>query len=187
MAEYLSPSIGQVMPQLDQACAELTRQTLIHALTEYTKELCEFDPELADILLEGTKTLSRCVRYVTEQAQKIAVKQAESLTAKEVNALSRGKVHGRDIPMMGLAISSDEVYSWAKDYYYGGPGVEPTDAMSGTNTPARRKAPEKKNSKEQVGVTGSGKKNAPAEEKKSEGKSKPAKAESAQLSLFGAA
>ena len=40
MAEYLSPSIGQIMPQLDQLCAELTRQSLIRALTDYTKQLC---------------------------------------------------------------------------------------------------------------------------------------------------
>lgn len=83
MAEYLSPSIGQIMPQLDQLCAELTQQSLIRALTDYTKQLCEYDPELADILLEGKKTLPRCIRYVSEQAQKAAVNQAELKTAKD--------------------------------------------------------------------------------------------------------
>ena len=57
MSEYLSPSIEMVMPRLEQACDDLIRQSLVRALTEYTKELCESDPELADILLEGTKTL----------------------------------------------------------------------------------------------------------------------------------
>ena len=66
MAEYLSPSIEMVMPRLEQACDDLIRQSLVRALTEYTKELCESDPELADILLEGTKTLPRCIRYVLE-------------------------------------------------------------------------------------------------------------------------
>ena len=54
------------MPQLDQLCAELTQQSLIRALADYTKQLCEYDPELADILLEGKKTLPRCIRYVSE-------------------------------------------------------------------------------------------------------------------------
>lgn len=56
MPDYLSPSIGMILPQLEQACNDLIRQSLVRALTDYTKQLCEFDPELADILLEGTKT-----------------------------------------------------------------------------------------------------------------------------------
>lgn len=187
MAEYLSPSIGQVMPQLDLACEELTRQTLVRALTEHTKQLCEYDPELADILLEGKKTLSRCVRYVVEQAQKAAVKQAEAPTEKEVRELSKGKVHGREIPMMGLAISDKQVYGWAKAYYYGGSQVEPADAM-GNNTP-RRKPQEKKGNdkaKQNAGAAESDKKSAPAAGKKKTGKADGSDSvESTQLSLFG--
>lgn len=184
MAEYLSPSIGQIMPQLDQAYEELTRQTLVHALAEYTKQLCEYDPELADILLEGKKTLPRCIRYVTEQAQKVAAKQAEALTAKEVGELSRSKVHGREIPMIGVTVSDDEVYQWAKDYYYGGDKVEPADAMA--NAPARSKpsSPAKKN-KQQPGGTGSDQKGNPAAEKKE--KVETAKANPEQMSFFGSA
>ena len=79
MAEYLSPSIEMVMPRLEQACDDLIRQSLVRALTEYTKELCESDPELADILLEGTKTLPRCIRYVLEKAQKAVAQQVDCL------------------------------------------------------------------------------------------------------------
>lgn len=71
MPDYLSPSIGMILPQLEQTCNDLIRQSLVRALTDYTKQLCEFDPELADILLEGTKTLLRCVCYVIEKAQRL--------------------------------------------------------------------------------------------------------------------
>ena len=186
MADYLSPSIGQVIPQLDQACADLTRQTMIHALTGYTKELCENDPELADILLEGTKSLPRCVRYITEQAQKAAAKQAEAMTAKEVGELPKSKVHGREVPMMGVAISDEQVFGWAKEYFYGGSKVEPTDAMNATsqrNTPVKND--KGKDNKKKPDGTDKEKKAAVTAEKKES--AKPALAESTQMSLFGTA
>ena len=183
MANYLSPSIGQVLPQLDQACADLTRQALVQALTGYTKELCENDPELADILLEGTKSLPRCVRYITEQAQKAAAKQAEAMTSKEVGELPKTRVHGREIPMMGVAIADDQVFQWARDYYYGGSKVEPTNAM---NAAPQRKAPVKNSKdkdKKKPDGTDKEKKTAPAAEKAESAKPEPA--QDTQMSLFG--
>lgn len=180
MPKYLSPSIGQIIPQLDQLCAELTRKVLIYALTDYTKELCENDPELADILLDGKKTLPRCIRYVTEQAEKAAEKQAETLTAKEMNQLCHTKIHGRDASVMGIAVSDREVYEWAKAYYYGGEKVEPADdAFTGA---AKNKAKKEKGTvkngnadKEKKTVTGG----------ESKYKENPVAAKSSQLSLFG--
>lgn len=126
MPEYLSPSIGMVIPQLEQACEDLIRQSLIRSLTDYTKQLCEYDPELADILLEGTKTLPRCVRYVMEKAQKAAAQQLEAMTAEEVSALQQVKVRDRSAQLMGVAISDEQVYQWAQKYYYGGAEEEPS-------------------------------------------------------------
>ena len=107
MAEYLSPSIEMVIPQLEQACDDLIRQNLVRALTEYTKKLCEFDPELADILLEGTKTLPRCIRYVLEKAQAAAAQQAEMMTAEEVSV----NVRGRSASLVGTVISDEQVFA----------------------------------------------------------------------------
>lgn len=126
MADYLSPSIGKVIPQLEQACDDLTRQALIRELTNYTKKLCESDPELADILLEGTKSLPRCIRYILEQAQQVAVKNVEAMLEDEFHALDDVKVRGQMATMAGAAIGSDQVFQWAKDYYYGGAEIEPT-------------------------------------------------------------
>ena len=180
MPEYLSPSIGQIIPQLDQLCAELTRKALIHALTDYTKELCENDPELADILLDGKKTLPRCIRYVTEQAEKAASKQAETLTAKEMNQLSHTRIHGRDASVMGIAVSDQEVYEWTKAYYYGGDEVEPSDSV--TSISAKSKAKKEKGTTKNDNVDKE-KKTVTAGESKHE--EKPVAAKSSQLSLFG--
>ncbi len=184
MAEYLSPSIGQIMLQLDQLCAELTWQSLIRALTDYTKQLCEYDPELADILLEGKKTLPRCIRYVSEQAQKAAAKQIETKTAKEMAELSQVKIQGRNASVMGIAVSDQEVYDWAKEYYYGGSDVEPTDLPS--QSPAQNGA-KKGKSKAKTGDAGKEEKAVPATEKMEGTPAKPAPAEVAQMSLFGSA
>lgn len=184
MAEYLSPSIGQVMPQLDQLCEELIRQSLINALTDYTKQLCEYDPELADILLEEKKTLPRCIRYVTEQAQKAAAKQAETKTAKEMAELSQVKIQGQTASVMGIAVSDQEVYGWAKAYYYGGDKVEPTD-FTGCTTP--KSSTSKSKSKAKTGDADKEKKTTPTVQKKDSAPAKSAPAEVAQLSFFGSA
>ncbi len=182
MAEYLSPSIGQIIPQLDEDCIDLTRQTLVYALTDYTKQLCEYDPELADILLDGKKTLARCVRYVTEQAQKIVAKQAESLTAKEVNELNQAQVHNQQIPMMGIAISDAKIYEWAKAYYYGGDKVEPSDTIpnaSAKRTPEKKK--DKDKDKKESGSASGDTKDSSKKGKEYSGQQSP----TAQMSLFG--
>ena len=125
MTEYLSPSVGMVIPHLDQVCNELTRQALIRSINDYTKQLCEADPELADIILEGEKTLSRCIRYVLEQAQTVIAKNVEAMIEDEFKTLDEITVRGKKAVMAGAAVSDEEVYAWAKAYYYGGKEVEP--------------------------------------------------------------
>lgn len=150
MAEYLSPSIGMIIPQLDQTCEELIRQTLVRSLTKYTKELCESDPELADILLEGTKTLPRCVRYILEQSQQVIAKNVEAMLEEEFHALDKIQVRGQKAIMAGAAVSDEQVFQWAKDYYYGGKEVEPNgkkkskikkDAAKDAKKPTAKSAP----------------------------------------------
>jgi len=185
MAEYLSPSIEMVMPQLEQTCDDLIRQSLIRALTDYTKQLCESDPELADILLEGTKTLPRCVRYVLEKAQAAAAQQVEMMTEEEVSALQQVRVRGRSASLVGTAVSDEQVFAWAQKYYYGGKDEEPSStpaktAPSGTKGAdtgkKKEKSPKKAKAEEQEKA-----------EKEPAGKgAEEAPAEAAQTSLFAA-
>lgn len=185
MAEYLSPSIEMVMPRLEQACDDLIRQSLVRALTEYTKQLCESDPELADILLEGTKTLPRCVRYVLEKAQAAAAQQVEMMTEEEVSALQKVNVRGRSASLVGTAVSDEQVFAWVQKYYYGGKDEEPG------STPAKKDAPAAQGSGAEK-KKGGGQRRAKAEkqkkaEKESAGKgAEEAPAEAAQTSLFAA-
>ena len=101
MSKYLSPTIATVISQLEQTCDDLTRQELIRSLTDYTKRLCESDPELADILSEGKKTLPRCLRYVLEQAQKTVAKKVEAMLEDEFHALDEIQVRGQRALMAG--------------------------------------------------------------------------------------
>lgn len=125
MSKYLSPTIATVISQLEQTCDDLTRQELIRSLTDYTKRLCESDPELADILSEGKKTLPRRLRYVLEQAQKTVAKNVEAMLEDEFHALDEIQVRGQRALMAGAAIGAEQVYEWARAYYYGGEEVEP--------------------------------------------------------------
>ena len=147
MADYLSPSIAMVIPQLEQTCDELTRQALIRSLTDYTKQLCESDPELADILLEEKKTLPRCLRYVLEQAQKSVAKSVEAMTEAEFHALDEVQVRGQKAVMAGAAVGEEQVFAWAKDYYYGGDQVEPKAERRCSRQNPKRKRPRAQSSR----------------------------------------
>lgn len=191
MAEYLSPSIGMIIPQLDQTCEELIRQTLVRSLTQYTKELCESDPELADILLEGTKTLPRCVRYILEQSQQVVAKNVEAMLEEEFYALDEMQVRGQRAIMAGAAVSDEQVFQWAKDYYYGGKEVEPTgkkkpEVKKDTPTAAKKSAAGKTPAKS---TSASGQKNIAQATSTEKPKSVPTEMgkanEGVQLSLSG--
>lgn len=124
--EYMTQEISKVIPMLTQTCTELTRQTLIRALTEKTQEWVEGDPELADVLLEGKKTLEECVRYVTEKAAVVAAKNVNAMLEAEFSELPKMKVRGSEVPMAGAAVDSEQVFKWAQEYYYT-PDAKPTD------------------------------------------------------------
>ena len=124
--EFMTPEIGKVIPMLTQSCDDLTRQALIKGLTQKTQEWVEGDPELADILLEGKKTLEECVRYVTEKAACVVAKNINSMLNAEFEQLPKAKIQGRDATMAGGAIDADQVFAWAQEYYYT-PDAKPTD------------------------------------------------------------
>ena len=141
MSVFLSPSVEQVIPLLAQTCDELTKQALIRELTKRTEELCKGDPDLADTILEGKKTLQGCVRYVTEQAAKVVIKNVEAMTEAEFDALGKKQVRGKSAAMAGGMVGSDDVHQWANDYYYKAPDEK---APSATKTSGDKKKPAKK-------------------------------------------
>ena len=139
ISSYMTPEISKVIPMLSQTCDDLTRQALIRGITQKTQEWVEGDPELADILLEGNKTLEECVRYVTEKAACIVAKNINSMLNAELEQLPKMKIQGREATMAGGAIDAEQVFAWAQEYYYT-PDVRPTDFKA----EAKRKADEAK-------------------------------------------
>lgn len=132
MNSYLSPSVEQVLPFLAQTCDELTKQVLIRELTRHTEDLCKGDPDLADTILEGKKTLPDCVRYVLEQAAKVVAKNIDAMTEAEFKILATQQVRGKKATMAGAAVSAEDAFKWASEYYYGGSSVNPDNVRTAT-------------------------------------------------------
>lgn len=120
MNSYLSPSIEEVIPLLMQTCDDLTKEVLIRELTRHTQELCVGDPELAEAILEGKKTLPECVRFVLEKAAAVVAKNVEAMTKGDFESLPKKTVRGKSAQMAGSAISTEDAFKWADQYYYGG-------------------------------------------------------------------
>jgi len=169
--EYMTPEIGKVIPILTQTCDDLTRQALIKGLTQKTQEWVEGDPELADILLSGDKTLEECVRYVTEKAACVVAKNINSMLGAELEQLPKMKIQGKDATMAGGAIDAEQVYAWAQEYYYD-PNAKPTDFKAEAKRKAdaaKREAERKKAEADKK--TKAGKKGAKKADVKAESKS----------------
>lgn len=124
--EYMTPEIGSAIAMLTQSSNDMMRQALIRRLTEKTQEWVQGDPELADILLEGNKTLEGCIRYVTEKAACIIQKNVNAMMNAEFEKLPRMKIQDREVTGAGGAIEAEQVYKWAQEYYYN-PEAEPRD------------------------------------------------------------
>jgi len=139
--EYMTTEIEQVIPMLDQTCDDLVKQVLVRSLTQKTKEWVAGDPELADILLEGSKTLEECVRFVTEKAALVISKNINAMKAADVKKLPKVKIQGMDATMAGGAIDDEQVYAWAQEYYYN-PDAKPKDFVA--EAERKRKADEAK-------------------------------------------
>jgi hypothetical protein len=118
MNGYLTPEIGQAVAQLAQTCDDLTRQVLIRELTKKTQEWCQGDPELADVILEGKKSLEGCVKYVLEQAAAIVAKSVAAMPKEEVDMLPTQTINGKKATMAGGCVAAEQAFQWAQDYYY---------------------------------------------------------------------
>ena len=118
MSDYLSPEIEKVIPKLSEMCDTLIRQDLIRALTAKTQEWCEGDPELAEAILDGEKTLEGCIKYVLEQAAAVIAKNIAAMPKAELDALPTETINGQKATMAGGMISDERTYEFARDYYY---------------------------------------------------------------------
>lgn len=96
--------------------------------------------------------------------------------------LGKATIHGQAASVLGIAISDQEVYDWAKMYYYGGSNVEPTDF--GSRAPAQSGA-KKGESKAKTGDAGKEEKPEPATGKKDGALAKSTPTEVAQMPLLG--
>jgi hypothetical protein len=158
--EYMTPEIGSVVAMLTQSCNDLTRQDLVRGITAKTQEWVQGDPELADILQEGKKSLEECVRYVTEKAAFVIAKNINSMLGAEVERLPRAKIQGRDATMAGGAIADEQVYKWAQEYYYD-PEARPKDFKKEAEQKAE--ATKRKAEQEKASSTKKAKKNGKAQ------------------------
>lgn len=118
MDGYLTPEIEKAVVQLAQTCDDLTRQVLIRELTRKTQEWCKGDPELAEILLEGKKSLESCVKYVLEQAARVVAKNVSAMPKVDLDTLPTQMIDGKKATMAGNAVSAEQAFQWARDYYY---------------------------------------------------------------------
>lgn len=138
--DFLSPAVGQILPVLAQAQENLIREMLVRELTRHTEELCMGDPELAEIMLEGKKSLPGCVRYVLEQAAKKAAVKLDAMPDEEFKELPKQEAHGRSATVAGVALSSEDVFQLANDYYYKAPAdkVKNDKKAAAKNTPGKK-------------------------------------------------
>lgn len=182
MDGFLSPSVEQVIPFLAQTCDELTKQVLIRELTRYTEELCKGDPDLADTILEGRKTLQGCVRYVLEAAAKVVVKNIEAMTEAEFNALGKKQVRGKNASMAGAAVGSEDALKWAQEYYYKAPEERTSKTTEEKKSAGKKQKSGKKTSGTATTATSS---SAPAADSTAKGKDKNAMTGGTQISMAG--
>ena len=140
MSGYLTPSIEKAIPFLEEAGNTLMRQDLILALTQKTKEWCEGDPELAENILDGKKSLEGCVKYVLEQAATIIAKNVAAMPQSEFNALPKEAINGKKATMAGGMLSDERTFELARDYYYKAKETKPNAGKGKKNSTAKKAA-----------------------------------------------
>lgn len=183
MNGYLTPEIGKAVAQLAESCDSLTRQVLIRALTQQTQEWCEGDPELAETILDGKKTLEGCVKYVLEQAALVVAKSVAAMPKQELDALPVQMIGGKKATMAGGVVGADQAFGWAKDYYY---KVKESDANAGKSkggqTGQKKKSSGKSKKEPKAGTAAKGTDDPAPQADQGESENR-----SAQLSLFSEA
>ena len=122
---------------------------------------------------------------VLEQAQKSVAKSVEAMTEEEFHTLDEVQVRGQKAVMAGAAVGEEQVFAWAKDYYYGGDQVEPKAEKK--VLPAKSKKEKAKSTKQQAAPKKIGEHTAAGKsaEQTEPTKARPMPEESGQMTLTG--
>ncbi len=82
----------------------LTRRNMKEAVAEHVQAKCREDASFAMLVMAPEKSMIRCFRYISRQAQKYAEQEMKD------NGIERTGVYGLDVPD-GLC------FQWAEDYF----------------------------------------------------------------------
>ena len=98
--ELLKASVERVTADTER----LTRRNMKEAVAEHVQAKCREDASFAMLVMAPEKSMIRCFRYISRQAQKYAEQEMKD------NGIERTGVYGLDVPD-GLC------FQWAEDYF----------------------------------------------------------------------
>lgn len=98
--ELLKASVERVAADTER----LTRRNMKEAVAEHVQAKCREDASFAMLVMAPEKSMIRCFRYISRQAQKYAEQEMKD------NGIERTGVYGLDVPD-GLC------FQWAEDYF----------------------------------------------------------------------
>lgn len=98
--ELLKASVERVAADTER----LTRWNMKEAVAEHVQAKCREDASFAMLVMAPEKSMIRCFRYISRQAQKYAEQEMKD------NGIERTGVYGLDVPD-GLC------FQWAEDYF----------------------------------------------------------------------
>ncbi len=98
--ELLKASVERVAADTER----LTRRNMKEAVAEHVQAKCREDASFAMLVMTPEKSMIRCFRYISRQAQKYAEQEMKD------NGIERTGVYGLDVPD-GLC------FQWAEDYF----------------------------------------------------------------------
>ena len=169
--ELLKASVERVAADTER----LTRRNMKEAVAEHVQAKCREDASFAMLVMAPEKSMIRCFRYISRQAQKYAEQEMKDNDIKPENG-----VYGSDVP-------DDLCYQWAVDYFNDPDAKEDHEEdekfvpqpYRGTTAASAKKSTSKGKGKE-TSTKGKAEKAAPSKAKQTD------EAEG-QLSLLGAA
>ena len=97
---FLKASVERVAADTER----LTRRNMKEAVAEHVQAKCREDASFAMLVMAPEKSMIRCFRYISRQAQKYAEQEMKD------NGIERTGVYGLDVPD-GLC------FQWAEDYF----------------------------------------------------------------------
>ena len=158
--ELLKASVERVAADTER----LTRRNMKEAVAEHVQAKCREDASFAMLVMAPEKSMIRCFRYISRQAQKYAEQEMKD------NGIQRTGVYGLDVPD-GLC------FQWAEDYFNDPDAKE--DHQNDEKFVSKPYVPASANCKTDKGKAG--KKSAPAAKPKA---AKPTNTDMEQISLM---